>query len=73
MSCKSRVGALFDQTSNKTVLTDQGKATLLNDYFTSVGVKNNEKTFNTYTDVADCAEIDSTHRLYTREITQNHA
>jgi len=59
MSCKSGVGTLFDPKSNKTVLTDQWKATLLNDYFTSVGVKDNIKTLNTCRNIADGAELDS--------------
>jgi len=31
----------------------------LNDYFTSVGVKDNGKTLNTCRDIADGAELDS--------------
>ena len=59
LSCKSGVGALFDQTSNKTVLTDQGKANVLNDYFTSVGVKDNGKPLNISRDNSDGTEMDS--------------
>jgi len=39
-SIKSGVGALLDFESNTTILTDQGKANLLNSLFASVGVNN---------------------------------
>jgi len=68
LSCKSGVGALSDQTSNKTVLTDQGKANVLNDYFTSVGMKDNGKPLNISRDNSD-----GFYRFHTCEITQGYA
>jgi len=53
LSCKSGVGALFDPATNKSVLADQDKATLLNDYFSSVGVKDNGKTLDICREIAD--------------------
>jgi len=59
LSCKSGVGALFDHKNNSTVLTDQGKANVLNSYFASVGVKDNGVPLNNGREFSDSIKLDS--------------
>jgi len=52
-------GTLFNHKNNSTVLTDQGKANVLNSYFASVGVKDNGVPVNNGREFSDGIKLDS--------------